>query len=248
MTLSALLLGLAAASGGPEFLSLAESLPGGPTQLSHAWDEADPPSLFADGLGPWPVGAALAQGYLGVYFLDSAQLSGGTLPPIDGAEDSLATLPSIGGGMQYKLGGARASWGLEAMVDFAGRADALAFYSGGSGALVAVDVDLASIGLGGGPFVSVFLGDRLRAYAAAGALMHWAWYDQSGASAADTGDGDGFGTGYYTRAGIELLLPDNATLLGIGGRWSDSTIDLSGSLGHLDLTGTQVLLTVTRSL
>lgn len=249
MTLPALLLALGAVPGEPKFLPLSESLPqGGYTQFGHAWDDTDPPSLFADGLGPWPVGATLAQGYFGVFYLDSAQVSGGTTPPIDPSDDSLSTMPTIGGGMQYKLGGSRVSWGLEGMIDFAGRADAVAFYSGSGGALLAVDVDLFSLGLGGGPFVSAFLGDRLRVYAAAGGLMQWAWYEQAGASEADTGEGDGFGAGYYTRAGIEYLLPTNATLLGIGGRWSDSTVDLSGGLGQIDLTGTQILVTVTRSL
>jgi len=157
-------------------------------------------------------------------------------------------LPSIGGGFQYKLGGRSVSFGLESMIDFAGRADALAFYSGSNGAVVAVDVDLASIGLGGGLFASAFLSDRFRAYVSGGALLQWAWYDQEGPSEVDTGEGDGFGTGWYTRAGIEYLLPDYATLLGIGGRWSDTTVDLSGGFGHIDLTGAQVLLTVTRSL
>jgi len=248
MLLPILILAIGGSAGGPEFEALDAAVPQNYSLFDSRWDDMDPPSLFAGGLGPWPVGAALAQGYVGVFFLESAQLSGGTLPPIDPSDDSLATMPSLGGGMQYKLGGERASFGLEAMIDFAGRADALAFYSGAGGAAVAVDVDLASLGLGGGPFVSVFLGERVRAYVSGGAQMLWTWYDQKGQSEVDTADGDGFGTGWYTRAGLELLLPDNATLLGLSGRWSDSTIDLSGNVGHIDLIGTQVLLTVTRSL
>jgi hypothetical protein len=250
MTLSALLLACIAPAGGSDFVPLAEAEPAqdGYALFGHAWDDVDPPSLFAEGLGPWPVGTSLAQGYFGVYFVESAQLSGGTFPEIDPSDEALATMPSIGGGFQYKLAGSRVSFGLESMIDFAGRADALAFYSGSGGAVVAVDVDLASIGLGGGPFLSAFLGERFRAYVSGGALMQWTWYDQEGSSETDTGEGDGFGTGWYTRAGLEYLLPDYATLLGIGGRWSETTVDLSGGFGNIDLSGAQVLLTVTRSL
>lgn len=248
MVLTALLLSLGGAAGGTEFEPLAGPAPQDYTLFDRSWDVMDPPSLFENGLGPWPVGASLAQGYFGVHFVDHARLDGGVVPPVDLDDDALATLPTIGGGTQYKLGGKHVSWGLEAMIDFAGQADAVAFYSGSGGALVAIDVDLASLGLGGGPFLSVFLNDRLRAYAAGGALMQWTWYDQTGATDVDTFDGDGFGTGWYSRAGIELLLPDMATLLGVGGRWSDTTVDLSGGLGTIDLRGTQVLVTVTRSL
>lgn len=248
MTLSALLLACTAFPGGGDFEPLVEPAQDGSTMFGHAWDDMDPPSLFAHGLGPWPVGTSLAQGYIGAFFAESADLSGGTFPPIDPSDDALATMPSIGGGFQYKLGGNGVSFGLESMIDFAGRADALAFYTGSGGAVVAVDIDLASIGLGGGAFASAFLGERFRVYAAGGALMQWAWYDQDGQSEVDTGDGDGFGVGWYTRAGFEYLLPDYATLLGIGGRWSETTVDLSGGFSDLDLRGAQALVTVTRSL
>jgi hypothetical protein len=207
MILTALLLSLGGAAGGTEFEPLAGPAPQNYSLFDRSWDVMDPPSLFAEGLGPWPIDATLAQGYFGVHFVDHAQLDGGTIPPVDLDDEALATLPTIGGGMQYKLGGKYVSWGLEGMIDFAGRADALAFYSGSGGALVAIDADLASLGLGGGPFLSVFLNDRLRAYVAGGALMQWTWYDQTGATDVDTFDGDGFGTGWYSRAGSSCCCP-----------------------------------------
>jgi hypothetical protein len=187
------------------------------------------------------------QGYVGVLFLDEAVVSGGTTPELDVSDDAFEMLPSLGGYMQYKLGGRHLSWGVETGVDFAGSADGVAFYSGSGGALIAVDVDLASLAIGLGPFFSLPLGSKVRAYASGGGQMQWTWYDQTGQSAADTGDGDGFGAGWYGRAGFEYLLP-NHTLLGVGGRWSDVHVDLSGGLGHLDIAGTQVLVTVSRSL
>lgn len=180
-------------------------------------------------------------------FLESGELSGGTTPPLDLSDDAYDMLPSIGGGMQYKLGGERLSWGVETGVDFAGRGGGVAFYSGTGGALIAVDVDLASVAWGVGPFLSTPLGEKVRAYAAAGGLMQWSWYDQQGPSDVDTGSGNGFGAGYYARAGLEYLLP-NKTLLGLGGRWSDTRVDLSGALGHIDLRGAQVLMTISRTL
>lgn len=247
MHLAALFLALGTAPGGHHELSLTQDLEQDHGSFRNEWAMFDPPNRFEHGLGPWPVGTSLAQGYFGAFFVDSADISGGSMPPLDPSDDALATMPTLGGGFQYKLGGGRLSFGLETMIDFAGRADALAFYSGSGGALIAVDVDLASLGLGGGPFVSAFLGSRWRVYAAGGAQMLWTWYDQQGSSEADTGDGDGFGTGWYARTGIEYLLPDYATLLGIGGRWSESQVDLSGGFGDIELIGTQVLVTVTRS-
>ncbi|HVS19961.1 MAG TPA: hypothetical protein VMT18_15255 [Planctomycetota bacterium] len=241
------LLTLLTTTGFGEFERLDATLaaPGATQDVLFGFDE--PSGFLGEGLEHWPVGRSLWQGYIGVLVLEAAAVSGGTTPPIDLADDAFEMLPSLGGGAQYKLGGERASWGIEGMVDFAGRSDGVAFYSGAGGALLAVDVDLATLALCGGPFVSLVVGEKVRVYAAGGGLMQWTWYDQTGASAADTADGNGFGAGYYARAGFEYLLP-NHTLLGLGGRWSDARVDLSGDLGHMELRGTQVLLTVSRSM
>ena len=82
-------------------------------------------------------------------------------------EGELDQLPLLGGGGQWKLGGRRVDLGLEGLLGLSGRADAEAFAIGGGGAAVAVDVDLLLIDVYGGPFASMFLGDKLRVYAAA---------------------------------------------------------------------------------
>ena len=128
------------------------------------------------------------------------------------------------------------------MLGFSWESGATAFASGGGGAVLAVDVDMLVFDLYGGPFASVFLGEKLRAYVAAGPLLNWVRYDQEG-SALDA-DGDGFGVGYYARTGLELALP--GSMLGVGVRWSDSTTDLDGGLGELELEGFQVAFTVSR--
>ena len=253
MVPASMLFALCLAGGAPsvpvesEFLRLTDALEAAEAQGAPGMMDrrGGPTAQTANGgFGTrWMPGQSLMQGYLGVLMLEEAERSSGSLPPVDGAEDDLARVVTLGGGAMYKLGGNRLDWGLEGMVAFSGRAGATAFYAGGGGAVIAVDIDLLVFDLYGGPFVSLFLGDRLRVYGAAGGLLEWASYDQSGASAADSGDGTGFGSGYYVRTGAEIVLSP-ATLLGFGVRWSESRIDLSGDLGHLDLAGTQAVVTI----
>lgn len=190
----------------------------------------------------WRVGQPLMQGFFGVsqYTNVSADGDNGTL---DGDGGDLDQLPVLGGGGQFKLGGEKVDLGLEGIFAVSGRWDAEAFYFGGGGAAVAVDVDMLVLDLYGGPFASMFLGEKVRVYGAAGPLFQFVDYDQSG-NALDA-DGSGFGFGWYARTGIEFALP-NRVWLGVGARWSDSTVDLDGGLGDLDLEGFQFLITVSR--
>ena len=189
----------------------------------------------------WPAGHTVMQGFLGAYLLETVEQSGGSAAPVDGSDDDLSQIPVIGGGAQWKLSGDRLDFGFEGMISFGWTANATAFATGSSGALIAVDVDMLLIDLYGGPFVSMFLGDRWRLYGAAGPMMHWAEFDQEGNTVNDSGSG--FGTGLYVRTGLELLVhPD--LMVGVGARWSDSTIDLNDGMGDLDVEGLQVALTV----
>ncbi|MFN0242760.1 MAG: hypothetical protein ACKVWV_07685 [Planctomycetota bacterium] len=193
----------------------------------------------------WEVGQSLMQGYFGVSEYDTVEVDGGSGATIEGDEGELDDLPVLGGGAQFKLGGERLDYGLEGLFSFAGSANAAAFAVGGGGAVIAVDVDLMLFDLYGGPFVSTFLGEKLRVYASVGPLMQWAVYDQSGGGL--DADGDGFGYGAYARAGFEFVLPSR-TMLGLGMRWSDSKIDLGGDVGDLDIEGAQLLFTVSRGI
>lgn len=191
----------------------------------------------------WEQWQALLQGYIGITANEDVSLDGGSLDPVDGAGSDLDQLGVLGGGCQIKLGGERVDLGIETMVSFSGRANVQAFAFGGSGAAVALDVDLLLVDLYGGPFASAFLGDRLRVYGAVGPLLQFAEWDQS----SDVGDenGSGFGFGTYARAGFEFVLPSNA-LLGFGVRWSESSVDLGSNLGDLDLEGLQAFVTLSR--
>lgn len=168
------------------------------------------------------------QGYFGAAVNQLERSGGGVRVEADDVE-----LPAIGGGAQWKLAGDKIDLGLEGLLGFNWRAGSTAFVVGGGGAAVAVDVDMFVMDLYGGPFASMFLGDALRVYAGAGPLMQWAFYDESGVTSED---GSGFGLGYYARTGFDFQVGRNA-LLGFGVRWADSSIDVGGNLGDVDVDG-----------
>ncbi len=191
----------------------------------------------------WAVGQPLLQGYFGASLLDRVTVTQDGNVEVDGDDGSLDQLPVIGGGAQWKLAGERMTLGLEGMFAFSGRANAEAFAFGGSGAVIAIDVDLLLFDIYGGPFVSLDLGDNTRIYGAGGPVMQFAEWDQSFEE--DLQSGDGFGTGLYARTGIEFMLP-SGDLIGFGVRWSETTVDLGGGLGDLEMEGVQFLFTVSR--
>jgi hypothetical protein len=184
-------------------------------------------------------------GFFGAAAFEHAEVDGSGGATIDGDAGELDSYPVIGGGAQWKLGGQRMDFGLEGLLSFGWRSDAEAFVVGGGGAAIAIDVDMLVFELFGGPFASMMLGDKLRLYGAAGPLMQFADYAQTGGGLAD--DGSGFGYGWYARTGLEFALPSR-TLIGFAVRWSDSEVDLGGRLGDLELEGVQAVLTVSRGI
>ena len=220
-------------------------------------DYAPPSRAFSESLGqepePWEFDRhvtwrprqTLLQGFIGASYYDQVTLDQGSTS-VDGDDGELDQLPVLGGGAQWKLGGKRVDFGFEGLFSFSGRTDAVAFSSGSGGAVVAVDVDLVLFDLYGGPFVSVFLGDKLRLYAAAGPLMEFAEWGQTDENSVDE-NGSGYGTGLYARLGLELVLPGRR-MVGIGARWSNTQIDLDNDLGDLEIDGLQAFITVTEGL
>jgi hypothetical protein len=180
-----------------------------------------------------------------VSFFDNVSVEGPGGSEIDGDQGDVDQLPLIGGGGQWKLGGEKVDFGLEGMLSFSGRANAEAFAVGGGGAVVAVRVDLLIFELFGGPFANIFLGDNARIYVGAGPVLQWVDYSQDGNNL--DADGSGFGSGLYARTGFEFGIGPG-TMLGFGVRWSDTTVDLGGGLGDLDIDGIQAVLTVTTGL
>lgn len=193
----------------------------------------------------WQPGEMVLQGFFGANFYQTLEVSGGSGAEVDGSGEDSAQSPVIGGGAQWKLGGEKIDWGIEAMFSFSWRANATAIAVGGGGAAIAVDVDMSLIELYGGPVANVFLSDKTRVYVSAGPLMQWVDYNQGSSTAGIDDDGSGFGTGVYARTGIEFTIMPG-TMMGLGVRWADSTTDLDGDLGDLELDGFQAVLTVTQ--
>jgi hypothetical protein len=188
----------------------------------------------------WQPGQVLLQGHLGASYLSDWTLDGdGTSVEID--DDDYEVLPAIGGGAQLKLFGRTFDLGLEGLIGFSGRSSLEAFASSGGTAVAAFDVTLLVFELYGGPFVSTFLGERLRLYAAGGPLLAWVSYDPDDDDVANPADddADGSGGGVYARAGFEFLLP-SGRLVGLGARWSDASLDLDPDFDDLDVSRLEV--------
>jgi hypothetical protein len=204
------------------------------------------PPFDARGLAPpeeprfpldWEPGQVLLQGYLGAKYLSDFRVERGGDTPVELDDDEYEVLPVVGGGAQMKLTGGGFDLGIEGFLALAGRTDLEAFAAGSGGAVLAFDVDLFLVEAFGGLFVSRFLGERVRLHGGAGPLLQWAGYDQDDGSVEE--DSDGSGGGLYARAGLEFLLP-SGELAGFGVRWSDSSVDLGGDAGDLDLRDLEV--------
>jgi len=189
----------------------------------------------------WLPGQSKMQGFFGAQEMTEIKREGGSSPDVNDSGDTI--MPVLGGGAQWKLSGEKIDFGLEGMVSFAWQSNGTAVVATGAGsAVVAVDFGLFLMDLYGGPFVNLFLGDRVRVYAAAGPIFEFASYDQNSAFFDDSGTGFGFGG--YARTGLEFMLA-SSTMLGVGFRWSQTTVDLGSDLGDLDLEGLQFAITVT---
>jgi hypothetical protein len=215
----------------------------GVTSRSSTFDAAPEPQGQRPGsVDRWRPREVVTHGWIGAGFYDYEQEGGSTA-----SVDDDVTVPAIGGGAQLKLGGDKVDFGIEGLLGFAWSGSVSALATGSGGAVVAVDVDIYLFELFGGPFVNVMLGRGSRLYAGAGPVLQWASYDQDGPDSLTSGDGDGFGAGYYARVGIEFDAGAN-TMIGIGARWTDACIDLGGGLGDLDLHGVQAVVTVSHGL
>jgi hypothetical protein len=224
-------------SGTPTAAEANKALYGSPPQGTYGVQ--GPPRRRPD--MDWQKGEVLMQGFFGWTDYSKVSVNDGIGDHVDGDNGDVDSMPFIGGGAQYKMGGDRISLGLEGMFSFGGRANAAAVAVGGGGAVVAVDVDLFVFDMYGGPFISIPLGDKMRVYGAVGPLLQWGDYDQHGNNL--HANGSGFGTGWYARTGFEFEV-GSRTYLGFGARWSDSSIDLSGTPHDLDLEGLEYMITV----
>ncbi|MFT7485038.1 MAG: opacity protein-like surface antigen [Candidatus Paceibacteria bacterium] len=189
-------------------------------------------------------GAVIIQGAFGAAAYEEVRRSGGENPPLGDNGGDLRQMPLIAANWQTVMGGDRVDFGIEAGGALGFRSDSTVVATGGGGLLVGVDVDLFLFDLSVGPFINVNLGEKFRVYGAVGPLMQFANYSQdSKVDAIHVDDtGTGFGLGWYSRLGAEMAV-GSGMMIGIGGRWIDSRVDLSSNLGDLDVKGAQVFLT-----
>lgn len=190
-------------------------------------------------------GQVIIQGMFGAAKFEEVQRSGGDIPAI-GNGGNLTQMPLIGGNWQMVLGGDRIDWGLDVGGTLGFRSDGGTVTPIGAGT-VAVDIDMSLFDLYGGPFISMNLGEKIRVYGGVGPMMQFANYNhKNNRPSSDplhvNDSGTGFGLGWYSRLGAELAI-SRGMMVGLGGRWIDSTVDLSGGLGDLDIAGAQVYLT-----
>lgn len=204
-----------------------------------------PPVVPPTGRPSWREGQTVMQGFFGISFYNKVEREGGNTPDVEGESSGLDQMPVLGGGGQWKLGGESVDYGLELLFSMEGRGNASAFAVGGGGATIAVDVDMFVLDFYGGPFISKFLGDKLRWYLGAGPMMQWADYDQHSNVFHDSGSGFGFGG--YARTGFEMVLPSR-TMIGLGVIWLDTKVDMDSSLGNLNIEGYQVFFSVSRGI
>lgn len=207
----------------------------------------DPPSEASPrSSAEWAIGDPLLQGYFGIQRLETFERRGGLVEDVE--QDGRPQYPVLGGGAQWKLAGRAVDVGLEGLLGLGWRARGGALSSSGGGLTVAVDVNVLTVDLFGGPFLSVFLGEGARFYAGAGPLMQYVEYEQKTVPGGTLGadfdrSSSGYGLGWYARAGFEFLVTPYVWL-GLGARWIDNTVDLGRGMGDLDLEGIQVVVTL----
>lgn len=191
------------------------------------------------------VGQLIGQGMIGVGFYDEVSRQGGANPSVPGSNSDLETIPSAGASWQHVFGTEKIDWGLEGGGTLGFRTGNGRVYT--AGGVADVDTDLFLFDIFGGPFISHPLGSRTRVYLGAGPLVQIATFEQEGYDAAMMEpieqEGTGFGVGYYARAGAEFVT-GHTVVIGLGVRWLDSEVSLDDSLGRLEVSGLQVLLTL----
>ena len=214
----------------------------GPFRLTQEGPDLDDYRIPKASRPRWELGGARLQGYLGVTELTDVTRTADSGPGGASTDDNV-TMPTIGGGGQWKLAGNRIDWGLEGLLSISGRGNISALAVGGGGAVVAVNLDLLVVDFYGGPFMSFWLTDRFRLYGGAGPIVVFSNYSQDAQIDTVSRSGSGFGTGWYGRLGTEFLI-GGGTAIGIGARFSDTRVDLDSGLGDLDLEGLQYMFTV----
>ena len=171
-----------------------------------------------------------------------------------------SSLPSGGIEAEYIFHRGYVHVGLNPGGSIAWKSDDTRFAGGfteDTGGVLAVDVDnslfIAELHLGG--YVRGRLHERITAYAAGGPMLAYGYHEvedeqvdgRDGDLDLDDTDSDDVNVGFYARAGIDFELADH-NLLGFGLRYLSTELDFDRTVGNLDITGPQYVLTYTQRL
>ena len=158
-------------------------------------------------------------------------------------ESTIDSLPTFGAMGQMLLWGESNHAGIEGGVDGSWRRDTSRVVTSNGNVIVHVDNTMYLINLYYGLYGSINIGSKARLYAGAGGMLNWGSMDiESDSDTLADESVSAFGFGPYARTGLEFELP-KGDLIGVGGRWLSSNVDLSSSYGKVKVEGVQFMLT-----
>lgn len=156
----------------------------------------------------------------------------------------------IEGQMPFKQG--RLELGIESALMVGWKSDNISVYGNNNNAVIRIDNRFKMLDLSFGGFVGLFVTEKFRLYAGAGASYVVASLDLKD-DEVDDGDSqiklqqtdtdNAFGK--YAHAGFEYWY-DKKSALGLSGRYMDVDMNFGQSLGNVELESTQILLTFTQ--
>jgi len=163
--------------------------------------------------------------------------------------DNDITMPMFGAQTQIPIRSGGIEFGFEAGFSFGWKSDREAIQIDDGTFLITSDNQVRIGDLSGGLYVAVPIGERARIYGGAGPVLQWTSVDlefDSPLGGNTNVDENGFGAGYYARTGVDVDM-GQGTLVGLFGRWVDSSADLGGPLDDVELETIQFGLSVTAS-
>lgn len=187
------------------------------------------------------------QGSVGItqYATGPSVAAPGTLVVDEGAE----TFPMLGGAFQHALKDGPVQLGIEGGLSGGWQTNRTVLAAGNGAIVTQRDNQLLLLDTFVGAYASVPLEGGWRIYGGAGPVLQYASVksrDLDLPPGSERESLDGFGGGWYARAGFELEL-GGPLLLGLGVRWVDSYADLGPGFNDLLLDGVQFGLTLSQA-
>ena len=179
------------------------------------------------------------QGVVGItqYTSGPSVAAPGTVVLDDGSD----TLPMLGGAFQHALKDGPLQLGIEGGLSGSWLTTRTVLAAGNGAVVTQRENELFLLDGFVGAYASLPLEGGWRVYGGTGPVMQYAGVDTEDLDqplGTEADSLDGFGGGWYARAGVELEF-DGPLLIGLGVRWVDSFADLGPDLNDLFLDGVQ---------